>query len=185
MPTEIGGGGGGGSVGATPYVYATGRYYGPVVAQSASGTLTNNLLSVMPLVVPEAKTLDRIGIHVTSPIAATVIRLGIYSTTSALPDALVLDAGTIDSSTGGGKEITISQALTPGLYWLAAAAQGGAPASLIASTGHMPAIGATGVQDWSAQYRGYSRASVTGALPSTFGAPTLISSAPIVVVRAA
>jgi hypothetical protein len=51
--------------------------------------------------------------------AGSTARLGIYSFTSLVPDALVVDYGTIDSSTTGIKEATGSTVLDPGWYALA------------------------------------------------------------------
>lgn len=54
-----------------------------------------------------------------APSARTVTLL-IYGTDAATggPGALSLNAGTIDPTTAGVKEITISKALAPGLWWL-------------------------------------------------------------------
>ena len=49
---------------------------------------------------------------------ATLGRLGIYSDDDYYPGSLALDAGEVDLSTSGAKEIVINQALSPGLYWL-------------------------------------------------------------------
>ena len=66
-------------------------------------------------------TVDRIAVYVaTAGAAGTVIRLGIYNNgTNLLPGSLLLDAGTVAVDSTGVKAITINQALTKGLYWLA------------------------------------------------------------------
>jgi hypothetical protein len=64
-----------------------------------------------------AESFDRIAIAVAT-VAAGNARLGIYADNNFKPGALVLDAGAVDTTDAGNKEITINQALQPGLYWL-------------------------------------------------------------------
>lgn len=75
----------------------------------------------VPIWVPTETTVDRIGMEITTaaPSARTVTLL-IYGTDAATggPGALSLNAGTIDPTTAGVKEITISKVLAPGLWWL-------------------------------------------------------------------
>lgn len=168
----------------SPFVFNSGKYYG-VPVTVATGALTNQRLSAIQWPVPVATTFDRIGFHVTTAAAVTTIRLGIYGTTSGLPDALVLDAGTIDSSTTGGKEITISQALPAGLYWLAALVNGAALQGIIMNAGNAPGIGETSVANWSNGVGGYFRDGVTGNLPASFGAVTQVRTVPVPILRAA
>mgnify|MGYP000553028085 CR=1 FL=1 len=87
---------------------------------------TSNRLYMYPFWVHTTTTFDRIAINhaATSAGASSVCRLGIYNDSSGVPGTLLLDAGTVDLSTATAfKTITISQQLTPGLYWLAAVPQ--------------------------------------------------------------
>jgi hypothetical protein len=97
-----------------------------------SGTITTkNPLTTSYLIrafIPRAMTVDRIGLEVTTLLNPSTIRLAIYTDVNDVPTALVLDAGTIDSSTTGYKEITISQALNAGWVWLGACCSSGTPA---------------------------------------------------------
>jgi hypothetical protein len=108
------------SAGAPPHPrWVTGRYYGIQeigrIQFTGGSLLTANRLYLTPLMVPAAVTVDRIGVQVTAAAATTNVRLGIYGDFSAAGSAaLLLDAGTVDSSTTGGKELTISQALSAG-----------------------------------------------------------------------
>lgn len=52
-------------------------------------------------------------------ISGCVVRLGIYNDSSGVPGSLLIDAGTIDGSSATVQEITISQAITAGVYWFA------------------------------------------------------------------
>lgn len=84
---------------------------------SAAGTVGQ--LFLQPLIVAFACTLDRIGLN-TVTTGTGVARLGIYNDSSGFPGALLLDAGTVsNATTTGEKSITINQALSVGIYWLA------------------------------------------------------------------
>lgn len=77
-----------------------------------------------PFPVDKSCTADRIGMSVTTGgSAGALVRLGIYADANGRPGALVLDAGTIDGTSATYQELTISAALSPGMYWLAAVCQ--------------------------------------------------------------
>ena len=76
----------------------------------------------VPLWVPQATAIDRIGLEITTaaPSARTVTLL-IYANDPLTngPGVLWFNAGTIDpTGTAGVREITISKTLTRGLWWL-------------------------------------------------------------------
>lgn len=100
--------------------YRTNYYYSalPCIAPSTL-SLANNRIHYVPFQVTESVTFTRIGINVTTLQAASVIRLGIYNSSGGKPSTLLVDAGTVAGTATGEKEITISQAMTPGWYWLA------------------------------------------------------------------
>jgi hypothetical protein len=100
----------------------SGRYYGfqhiggPL---GVTNTNANNRMIAQPFYVEKTVTFDRYAIEVTTAVASSSIKLLIYSDSNGLPNSLVLNAGTVDSSTTGTKELTISQSLTGGqVYWL-------------------------------------------------------------------
>lgn len=104
--------------------FAAGGWYGPTMtgANSTPASTLNRCL-LAPFLVPRAASFDRIGIEVTTAAATAVVRLGIYNSANGLPTTVLLDAGTVDASTTGAKEITISQTLTPGWWFLASVVQ--------------------------------------------------------------
>ncbi|MEU7170314.1 hypothetical protein ABZ949_02335 [Micromonospora tulbaghiae] len=172
--------------------YTTGRYYTTPAAARTTAVIPNGdgSLCGAPFFVGQPRGFDRIGVEVTTAAAATNVRLGIYADTGGgLPGALVLDAGTVDASTTGTKELTISTGLlAPGEYWLAAVAQGGSPTFRALSGSAWP-IGITTLAAATASvvYAGgcTAAAAVTGALPSTF--PTINNftvSPPVIALRA-
>jgi hypothetical protein len=107
---------------ATNGSYFTGDMAGAVTTKSAINT--SYLIRVF---IPRAMTVDRIGLEVTTLLNPSTIRLAIYTDVNDVPTALVLDAGTIDSSTTGYKEITISQSLNAGWVWLGCCCSSGTP----------------------------------------------------------
>jgi hypothetical protein len=99
-----------------------GTYYGPLGA----GTYGNGSIAMVagkiyavPFLVTKQETFDRIAITVLTGSAGSA-RLGIYADSGSCAPGALLVQGEIDTTAIGDKEITISQALTPGLYWLAA-----------------------------------------------------------------
>ena len=157
-----------------PY-FISGAWYGPLGFWEASGgAIVNDRLRGCYFPVTTDVTLDRIGVSVnTAGAAGSVIRLGIYRDDGAIgPDALVLDAGTVDSTTTGRKEIVISQALTPDNYWLMLAGQG-APATQ-PNVGRANGFSASPYPYYQGQNSNFTvgttswgRASISGAFPST------------------
>jgi hypothetical protein len=94
----------------------------------SSSVTVQGQIHAAPIDLRDSRTFDRIAIEVATPAgsAGSVIRLGIYADRGDLcgPGALVLDAGTVTSTTVGAKTATIDQTLGPGRWWLVAVAQG-------------------------------------------------------------
>jgi hypothetical protein len=172
----------GGTTIATPYEYF--RRYGATRARhytmphaatdmTVSGALVNNRLYAIPFVCPKTVTADMISVYCTTSVGSGALRLGIYSDTNGEPGTLLLDAGTVDTSSTGLRYINISQSLTGGvLYWLAAIGNNAthqfrvpALASIFNVIGIDAAIGTSVVT-----YLYY--AGSYGALPGTFPTPT-------------
>jgi hypothetical protein len=171
------------------YTYASGYYY---CGQQtiADSTLTPGYLGMYGIYFCNSKstTFDRICLEVTAAVASSTVRLGIYSTVNNWPSTLVLDAGTIDSSSTGTKEITISQTLPAGVYILAAVCQGGGASatvrSRLAATG--PII-APATSSGTGNVCSFTVAgAISGAFASTYTwSPTTQSNTPKIMLRAA
>ncbi len=144
-----------------------------------------------PVVVPRTLTFDRIAIHLTVEATTGTVRLGIHASNAAGdgPGALILDAGTVSIASGSGgaapREITISQELTRGIYWLSCQPEyTGTPsaAQLSSAPSYLFSV-RTSVTGNS--LIGYYQAN-TGALPSPATVtPTANSSSPAVFLRRA
>ena len=105
-------------------------------------------ITFIPIVVQEARTFDRIGVQVNTLAAGEVARLGIYNSLEAAdglkPSTLLLDAGTVSVATTGAKEVTISQALPIGWYFLAIVTESVTPKFVgpnVASAITVPVVG--------------------------------------------
>lgn len=175
--------------------YASGNYYFPCSqhGQSTSATLGNGTLRLVPWIVPEALTIVRIGGDIgTVGEAGSKLRLGIYSDDgTGYPGALLIDAGQIAGDSATVQELTISQALAPGIYWIGGAVQS-APTTqpTVRTTSNwvppIPLRIGTTAPGSASTVVGYSQSSVTGALPSNFTATlSNIGNAPRVHVKTA
>lgn len=184
---------GGASAGRVTNIFNSGRYY-----WSAGGRTTAILVQsteyATALWVGERVLLDRIGIEVTAIAGVTAghtTRLGIRSDNgNGLPGAVVLDAGTVASDAVAQVEMTISQVLTPGLYWLTGTPQGaGTQPTYRCLTGTSTSIpvGAGNLTQATAstQHIAFTNTGVTGALPATYTVANTVAAGPVVVVRAA
>jgi len=106
---------------------------------------------------------DRIGLRVVGAGGAGAkIRLGIYDDKDFYPNSLIVDAGEVDASTTGDKELTIDQTLE-GAYWLVCNTNDATidfryPASFFP-------LWEANLQHWGC---GYVISQTYGALPSTF-----------------
>lgn len=110
-------------------VTSVGGYLAAMWTGATSGGLAPgaNTLAVMPIWIPKTMSFDRISVEVVNASASTVIRLSIWRTSEEYPTTPLLDAGTVDSSSTGFKEITINQQLTRGIWYLGASCASGVP----------------------------------------------------------
>lgn len=139
---------------------------------SSAATLGNGTLRLSPWYLPNPTTLTRIGAEVT--IVGDVgskFRLGIYADNGALqPGALILDAGQVAGDAVAVPELTISQVMLPGIYWV-----GGAPQSITVTQPTLRTTVASGFYPpdttkpaADAGVACWAQTGVTGALPNPF-----------------
>lgn len=147
--------------------------YGMVVGTNTTPTI--NRMYLMPADGLNGLTLNSIGIYNTTGVANSTVRLGLYSDLNGLPDTLILDAGTVATTSVGAKNITItSTAITASKIWVAVCAQTAAAPLL---TGSAAAYGPGYVSRSSGVPGGFypvaTLDSVSGAFPSTLTRSTL------------
>jgi hypothetical protein len=139
---------------------------------TVSTALTANRIYAHPFIVAKTITIDRIAVNCTTLISGGGLRLGIYSDNNGEPGALLLDAGAVSTAATGVKTISISQQLTAGLYWLAAASSHATHAfrvPAIAATVNIFGVASTLPTGVGTHFYG---SHTYGALPSTFPSPT-------------
>lgn len=154
---------------------ATNVYYPieGVTGLFASTSHARNLAWAVPWICSEKVTWTRAGFTNGIGVASAVGRMGIYTDSSGRPGARIADFGTVTAGIAdtGAREITISQTLEAGMYWLVLAIQGGATDNSItyASVNSWNTMGMTAptAQD------GTCYVAAAGALPDPFGAPTV------------
>jgi hypothetical protein len=169
----------GAAVGSVFSTSASGAYIivPPVAGSVLAGSLSAGYMRAVPILIPAGVTVSALGVNVTTLGAGETMRLGIYDDATGIPTNLMLDAGTIDASTTGYKEITgLTQALTPGRYWIVGCHQGGGTAQFTNAGNNPVGLGTSRSpsSDISVYLTGYynSAGGVTAGLLSTFGGVT-------------
>lgn len=153
-----------------------GNYYGTFLtggAQTTQGIASANSLRAFPFYLPITTSFDKMAIRVTTLATGTTprIRLGIYEDNgNNYPGKLILDAGEVNVSTTGVKELDINVKLPGGkLYWLVLIGQDTASLVVAASaaTNVLPILGYE--SDLSGTpLAGWAATQTYGALPATY-----------------
>lgn len=105
--------------------WSSGEWSNGYIAADARAPAEANAMFLFPFPIHEDMTLTGIGAYpATAGSAGSVFRMGLYTDNNGTPDALILDAGTIDGTSNTIQTITISQAVTQGIIWVAGVAQG-------------------------------------------------------------
>jgi hypothetical protein len=120
-----------------------GRLYLPAMgAALGNGTILANVIYLYPMYIPQPCTLSQMAIQVNGAVAGSSVELGLYTNNQGVPDARILDAGTLTTTTTGQKTITgLSQALLPGWLWVAFWASHGITVSILPGNVGATAIG--------------------------------------------
>lgn len=172
-------------------VYGSGYYYSYLPTANTTFLMVKDVVYLVPFYVPTTTTFTRIAIRTsgTAGSSGSVIRLGIYdSDSNSLPNNRVVDGGTVPGTTTGSRSVTISQSLSKGLYWIAAASQVATitqPTSqrIVQSSGS-PFVpqGTVSADDAGAPNInvGYSITGVSGALPSTASGYAVVTTVPAI-----
>lgn len=117
--------------GMAPQFQLRSTFYYPVQGMgigntALSATLNNGVEFAQPFWVPATTTFTRLATFVTTGgSAGSLIRFGIYADSGGFPGNLLLDAGTVASTSSAAvAEATIAQSLTQGQYWISLVTQG-------------------------------------------------------------
>jgi hypothetical protein len=169
----------------------SGLYYKTPSRVIGQVTATSDRTVYTVIYVPVTQTVDRIAILTSSTFSGTgTVRLGIYNSTNGLPSTVLLDAGTVTPTAASTVyQITISQSLTPGFYWLAFNQQGTAPTAGVylgaSPTGNdpNPFIGSASATLGGGTTQSVIESGITGAF-ATAGSVSALSGSNFVWVRA-
>jgi hypothetical protein len=167
--------------------FPSGKWVRAVIGDTNDAAVTNGRLYFGWLPVTRNATFDRIGCRVSTGDATLTVRLGIYTDDGfGKPNTKVLDAGTVDGTASGAKEIVISQALTAGNHWLAAQPEftAGTPALRMSNAFATSQIWLVHNDPDINRQAGWYGAN-TGALPASAPALTLTSEVVAASLRAA
>ena len=169
--------------------YGTGVYFAAPARVIGAAIPAEAEVGYGPLDFDMPVTLVRISIDVTVlGTAGAVVRLGLHDQgADSLPDALVLDAGTVVATSTGTKEVTISKPVAPGRYFGSAVVQGAAGTRPTIRQNQDPGLdlGNTLSAANLSQFGvgGYTEAAVAGAFPANTGTIAMTNVSPRVVVR--
>ena len=127
-----GGGAGGGGVPALPWVLDQGWHYSaptPMVVKSPADGPVIDQLNAVPLYVPVACHVQRMGVTTVQALAGALGRFGLYADGGGRPGALIYDSAQVDVSALGYVQtpwLSPGPAIGPGWVWVAYVAQGAA-----------------------------------------------------------
>jgi hypothetical protein len=146
----------------------TSYYMSPVILPSATAAaVLANRVYFQPIILAN-QVVDRIGIEVTTG-AAGNCRLGLYTNAGGMPNALILDCGTVDTTSIATVEASFTALrLPPAWVWLAAVFDA-TPTCRIGSATAADILGTSAVGGVN---RSISAAFTYGTLPSTATTPT-------------
>lgn len=105
----------------------TGRRLSNACATSlTTGVFPANDLRAYPFIYPGGGSYSAAAIEITTAVAGSNQRFGIYEDSNGLPGNLLIDFGTVSSGTIGIKQVVTPFTLTAGKYWFAAIGDNGA-----------------------------------------------------------
>jgi hypothetical protein len=170
--------------------YTSGAYYKTAMTALQAMTAVHQRAYYQPIYISATTTLDRISIQTSSSFVGTsTVRLGIYNESGGLPSTVLLDAGTVSATAASTiYEITISQSLNPGFYFLVFCQQTAPSTASYVGTGaggsainfYMLSASTVGGNT----VAGFQQNSVTGAF-ATASSPAIVATIAYVWVRAA
>lgn len=151
---------------------------------AAALNIPDGRLFAMPFWPGRACTLTGVAANVTTLLAASTLRMGLYASDGVLPTTLIADFGTVTSASTGIRSITgLSTPVRPVLHYLAIARQGGVGTLSVSTRSAWDPIVSDTSPTIAANTNAYFLDPVAGALPTPFGAPGGTDQGPCLVVQ--
>jgi hypothetical protein len=150
----------------------TNNYYlaASVLPSAATATISANSIYYQPISI--SGTVNRIGIEITTG-SAGAARLGLYSNNGGIPGTLILDCGTVDTTSIALVEATIADTVLRGEWMWMAVVSNATPTCRSGTVGSAMVAGSSTP---SAGIRSYVGTFAYAALPVTAPAITGVSS---------
>ncbi len=149
-----------------------GQRIAPIGAGVTSNVaVTANRLYMLPVIIPYDISIVAMGVRITTGASGNV-RLGLYQDNQGHPGTLLYEGVPISTSATGLSEVSLSQSLSAGVYWLAAVFN--AAPTVNSHTG--AAMGRDSLSATSAPISGYFRAFTYGVLPVDESAQSYVAS---------
>ena len=161
-----------GPYGTHPVIRTTGWHSVPPTGNPASANIPDQRLFAMPFWPGRVCTLTALAANVTTALAGTTLRMGIYNSDGALPTRLLADFGTVSSAGLGTAQISaLSVGVRPVLHYLVLVRQGAAGTLGVSIRNTWDPVIANASAVVAANRTAYYIDGVAGALPVNFGAP--------------
>jgi len=179
--TAASNGSGGGSIDRFHPGWVSGRLYiPPNTGALSNNTFAANTIFIFPIYIPNPCTLAQMSINVNGAVALSSAELGLYTNNNGVPNALILDAGTLSTVSTGQKNITgLTQALTPDWYWVAYWSSHALTCSGFAGNGISAVVnqGLQALTNGSIPYTSYQKTLTfsAGNLPSNITTPSIVT----------
>jgi len=158
--------------GNLPVVRSTAWHTLPPQGAAGTTTVPTDRLFALPVWPGRSCTLTAAAVNVTLALVGGNLRMGLYASDGILPTSLVADYGTVSVGLTGIRQISgLSTPLRPVLHYFAVARQGGVLNLGLSSRDTWEAVVSDGSPVLDSNRNTYYRDGVSGALPSTFGAP--------------
>lgn len=117
----------------------------PIALSAVMATSTNKHVRYAPFYVPETISIDRVLISVTAAATGGLLRLALYTASTALtPNTLYHNYGTVSGTTTGDKTVTFGAVSVVGGAWYVAVIIGEATADGLQISGRQSATGLFG-----------------------------------------
>jgi hypothetical protein len=173
-----------GPEGNLPVIASTRWHSLPGYGNAAALNIPDGRLFALPFWPGRACTLTGSALNVTTLLAGTSARMGVYLSDGVYPTTLLSDFGTVTTASTGIRSITgLNVAIRPVLHYLVIARQGAAGTLAVSSRSTWEPIVSDSTPTIAANTNTYYIDSVTGALPGSFGAPAGTDQGPCLTVQ--
>jgi len=119
------------------YSRQSGKWFGPGYGSVTSAVISAGNAVITPMVLFEDTTIDRLAFTVITGAGSSTVTLALYNADSnGQPSSKLASWSPVDTSGSGFKSVTVSQALSKGVYWVECLILGGDPTLRIISGAH-------------------------------------------------